>query len=145
MLPDLEKQGSDETLFQPDISRAFRNVRFDPAGAIHLGIMWQDKYYIDKNLAFGAVHGTAILERISNLIWFILAKQGFKILNYMDDIYAVCHKDIAQEAYENIISVVNNIGLPINVPKLFPPTTELSILGVMVNVSKEPLVFQTRS
>ena len=110
LLPDLEKWGPDARLFKLDISRAFRNVRVDPANAIHLGIKWENSYYIDKNLAFGAVHGTAIFERISNLIRFILAKQGFKVLNYIDDIYAVCHKDKAQTAYETLISVVQDIG-----------------------------------
>ena len=135
LISDLEKYGPDARLFKLDISRAFRNVRVDPADAIHLGVMWQNKYYIDKNLAFGAVHGTAIFERVSNLIHFILAKQGFKVLNYIDDIYAVCHKDTAQAAYETLISVVGNIGLPINISKLFPPSTELSILGIVVNVN----------
>ena len=79
LLPDLEKWGSEARLFKLDISRAFRNVRVDPCDAIHLGINWQNKYYIDKNLAFGAVHGTAIFERISDLIRFILAKQGISL------------------------------------------------------------------
>ena len=134
LLPDLERWGADARLFKLDISRAFRNVRVDPGDAIHLGIKWEDNYYIDKNLAFGAVHGTAIFERISNLIRYILAKQGFKVLNYIDDIYAVCHKDTAQVAYETLISVVKKIGLPINISKLFPPSTDLSILGISVNV-----------
>ena len=136
LLPDLERWGADARLFKLDISRAFRNVRVDPGDAIHLGIKWKDNYYIDKNLAFGAVHGTAIFERISNLIRYILAKQGFKVLNYIDDIYAVCHKDTAQTAYETLISVVKKIGLPINISKLFSPSTDLSILGISVNVSK---------
>ena len=77
-------------------------MRVGPAVAIHLGIIWQSKYYIDKNLAFGAVHGMAIFERILNLSRFILAIQEFNILNYIDDIYSLCHKDKAQE---NIILV----------------------------------------
>ena len=78
LLPELEKWGPDARLFKLYISWAFRNVRIYPADAIHLGIRWQDKYYINKNLAFGAVHETAIFERITNLIRFILAKQGFR-------------------------------------------------------------------
>ena len=135
LIPDLEKWGSNARLFKLDISRAFRNVRVDPGDAIHLGMKWQDKYYIDKNLAFGAVHGTAIFERISDLIRFILAKQSIKVWNYIDDIYAVSHRDTADAAYETLISVVKNIGLPINVEKLFSPTVELSILGILVNVN----------
>ena len=136
LLPDLEKWGSDARLFKLDISRAFRNVRVDPGDAIHLGIKWENKYYIDKNLAFGAMHGTAIFERILDLIRFILAKQGIRVWNYIDDIYAVCHKNTAQMAFEKLIQMVKQIGLPINNSKLFSPTTELAILGITVNVEQ---------
>ena len=96
--------------------------------------MWQNKYYIDKNLAFGAIHGTAIFERITYLIRFILAKQGVKIFNYNDDIYACCHKDVANEAFDALTLVIEQVGLPINPSKVFPPTTVLSIMGIVVNV-----------
>ena len=135
LLPILEDLGSDARLWKVDISRAFRNVRIDPQDAIHLGIMWHDQYYIDKNLAFGAVHGTAIFERITNFIHFILAKQGIKIFNYIDDIYACCHKDVAQQAFEALTLVIRQVGLPINPAKVFPPTTSLPIMGIVVDVN----------
>ena len=135
LLPILEELGPDAHLWKIDISRAFRNVRIDPQDAIHLGIMWQDQYYIDKNLAFGTVHGTAIFERITNFIRFILAKQGIKIFNYIDDIYACWHKDVAQQAFEALTLVIQQVGLPINPAKLFPPTTSLPIMGIVADVN----------
>ena len=121
LIPILEELGSEARLWKIDISRAFRNVRIDPWDAIHLGMMWQDKYYIDKNLAFGAIHGTAIFERITNLIRFILAKQGIKIFNYIDDIYACGHENVADEAFRALTLVIERVGLPINASKVFPP------------------------
>ena len=100
LLTILERLGPDARLWKVDISRAFRNVRVDPRDAIHLGIMWQGQCYIDKNLTFGALHGTAIFECITNFIRFILAKQGIQILNYIDDIYVCCHKDVPQQGFE---------------------------------------------
>ena len=136
LIPILEELGPEARLWKIDVSRAFRNVRIDPRNAIHLGMMWQNKYYIDKNLAFGAIHGTAIFERITNLIRFILAKQGIKIFNYIDDIYACCHKDIANEAFEALTLVIEQVGLSINPSKVFPPTTVLPIMGIVVNVNE---------
>ena len=136
LLPILEELGPDARLWKIDISQAFRNVRIDPRDAIHLGIMWQNKYYIDKNLAFGAVHGTAIFERITNFIRFILAKQGIKIFNFVDDIYACSHKDVAQKAFDALTLVIQQVGLPRNPSKVFPPTTALPIMGIMVNVKE---------
>ena len=56
--------------------------------------------------------------------------------NYIDDIYAVCHKNTAQTAFDELIHVVKQIGLPINASKVFPPSTELTILGITVNVQQ---------
>ena len=140
LLPILEDLGSDARLWKVDISQAFRNVRIDPRDAIHLGIMWQDQYYIDKNLAFGVVHGTAIFECITN---FILAKQGIKIFNYIDDIYACCHKDVAQQAFEALTLVIQQVGLPINPAKVFPPTMSLPIMGIVVDVNSRTFSIPT--
>ena len=43
---------------------------------------------------------------------------------------------ILQMAFEKLIQVVKQIGLPINNSKLFSPTTELAILGITVNVEQ---------
>ena len=49
LIPILEELGPEAHLWKIDISRAFRNARIDPRDAIHLSIMWQNKYYIDKS------------------------------------------------------------------------------------------------
>ena len=134
LLPALQQFGQDARLFKVDISRAFRNVPVDPGDAIHLGIKWGDQYYIDKFLAFGAIHGTAIFERITNFIRYILANKGVTVYNYIDDIYACCHKDQAQTAFRALTDVIRSVGLPINPSKLFPPCKTLSILGIVVDV-----------
>ena len=132
----LRDLGHSARLFKVDISRAFRNIPIDPADAIHLGIKWNNKFYIDKHLAFGAVHGTAIFERVSNFIRFIMAQHGFQVWNYIDDIYACCHVDVAQEAFDTLLEVIRNIGLPINHSKVFAPTSRLSIMDIIVDTSE---------
>ena len=89
ILPQLEQLDQDACLFKVDVARAFRNVRINPGDVIHLGIHWRDRYFLDKNLAFGAVHGTAIFQRITDLIRYLMAKQGF-----------VVHKRFTQYAIE---------------------------------------------
>ena len=39
------------TLAKIDISRAFRNLRVDPADAFKFGIKWKNKYYLDRAVA----------------------------------------------------------------------------------------------
>ena len=137
LIPTLVALGKDARLLKVDISRAFRNVRIDPGDALHLGICWKGKFFLDKNLAFGAVHGTAIFERITDLIRYILAKRGFTIYNYIDDIYACCHKDKAQACFDALVQVLTEIGLPINPKKVHPPCTRLSIMGIVVDVNEQ--------
>ena len=71
LVPTLMDLGDDTRLLKVDISRAFRNVCIDPADALHLGISWKGKYYLDNNLGFGAVHGTGIFERITDFVRYI--------------------------------------------------------------------------
>ena len=134
ILPQLEAFGMDARLYKVDISRAFRNVPIDPADAIHLGIKWNYQFFVDKNLAFGAVHGTAIFQRISDLVHFLMAKRGFIVHNYIDDIYAVAHKDSADEAFATLKDILHNIGLPLNDNKVFAPCTTLNIMGIVVDI-----------
>ena len=53
--------------------------------------------------------------------------------NYIDDIYACCHVDVAQEAFDTLLEVIRNISLPINQSKVFAPTSRLSIMGIIVD------------
>ena len=135
-LPTLQHWGGDARLFKVDISRAFRNVPVDPGDAIHemQYMKWRGKFYIDKFLALGAVHGTAIFQRITDFIRFILAEQGIVVFNYIDDIYACCHVDQAANTFKALNDVVQEVGLPINPQKVFSPTTNLAIMGIVIDV-----------
>ena len=116
--------------------RAFRNVPIDPRDSIHMGMKWKNHYYVEKFLAFGAVHGTGIFQRIIDFVRFILAQEGTTVYNYIDDIYACCHKDHADFAFRKLREVIANIGLPMNPDKVFPPTTTLPIMGIVIDVEQ---------
>ena len=76
---------------------------------------------------FGAIFVTANFEHITNFIRFILAKKGFTVCNYIDDIYACCHKNQAQVAFSTLNEVIELVGLSLNLSKLFPPFKRLYI------------------
>ena len=134
ILPQLEQLDQDAFLFKVDVTRAFRNVRIDPADAVHLGMRWKGRYFLHKNLAFGAIHGTAIFQRITDLVRFLMAKRGFKVHNYIDDIYGVCHRDQVDEAFQALKDILTNIRLPLNHNKVFSPCRKLDIMGICVDV-----------
>ena len=82
---------------------------------------WRGRFYVDKFLAFGAVHRTAIFQCITDFIRFILAEQGIVVFNYIDDIYACCHVDQAAHAFKMLNDVIQEVGLPVNPQKVFSP------------------------
>ena len=134
LLPQLEHLDQDACLYKVDISRAFRNVRVDPGDAVHLGIYWNNHYFLDKNLAFGAIHGTAIFQRITDFVRYLMAKRSFSVHNYINDIYAVAHKDSADLVFETLKEILHDIGLPLNENKVFAPCTSLTIMGIVVDI-----------
>ena len=95
------------------------------------------EFYTDKMLAFWAVHGTSIFERITDLVHHILAKRGFIVQNYTDDLYACCHKDQAHLFFKTLAQVLQAVGLPINPTKLHPPCSRLSIMGIVVDIDAQ--------
>ena len=127
--------GGDARLFKVDISHAFCHVSVDPGDAIHLGMKWRGKYYVNRFLAFRAVHGTGIFQYTADFIRYILAKQGILVFNYIDDIYICCHVDKAEEAFQGLTNVISAIGLPMNPQKVFSPTTSLTIMGIVVDTN----------
>ena len=108
-------------------------MRINQADAVDLGIKWKDKYYIDQTLAFGAIHGTAIFERITDFVRFLMAKKGFQIHNYVDDLHACCHENQAEIAFQTLPEILNQIGL-LTPQRFFPPCRKLSFMGIIVDI-----------
>ena len=86
---EVRKLGKGCQIFKVYISRAFRHVPIDPGDLDLLGLHWKD-YYIDRLLPFGFKHGSAIFQRISDSVRFIMTQESHKIWNYIDD-FCVSH------------------------------------------------------
>ena len=122
-----------------DIERAFRNVRLDPVDVMKLGICHEGKYYIDKSLAFGAVHGTAIFQRITDAIRNILRSEGIIIWNYIDDLFACAEESEADYVFRRMYELIEQLGLPINPDKVVSPTTIMTCMGIRVDAENKTL------
>ena len=112
IVPQFEALGADARLYKIDISRAFHNVPTDPGDTKHPGSKWNNQFFVDRNLAFGEVHGTAIFQRSSD----------------------VAHKDSTHEAFNTLRDILHDIGLPLNDKKVFAPCKILSIMGIVVDI-----------
>ena len=81
------------------------------------------------------MHSTAIFERITDFVRLLMAKKGFQIHNYIDDLYACCYANQADTAFHALLDILEKLGLPVNPSKVFPPCKKLSIMGIIVDVT----------
>ena len=99
------KLGKGCKIFKIDISRAFRHVPIDPGDLDLLGLHWNE-YFIDRSLPFGFKHGSAIFQRISDAVRFIMTSEGHKIWNYIDDFLCVSLPSKINHSYARLQSLL---------------------------------------
>ena len=136
---EILKIGEGVTLAKVDVSRAFRNLRIDPGDALNFGIQWRGRQYLDAAAAFGWVHGSGAFQMASDAIPFLMAKRGYKMFPYIDDYILVTHRANADDAFQYLVYLLTDLGLPMNPDKLCPPTTSLTCLGITINVEQHTL------
>ena len=83
-------------MYKIDISRAFHHIKIDPADTDLLGLQFQNKYLLDRSVAFGFRHGSLIFQRCTDAIRHIMTQNGFpNLFNYIDNlIYTGLPSDI---------------------------------------------------
>ena len=74
-------------LAKTDIKSAFRLFKVPPSDFDQLGFSFDNKFYFDKCLPFGASISCSLFEKFSTALhWFTEQKTGNKdILHYLDD------------------------------------------------------------
>ena len=128
--------GHNALIYKVDLKRAFRNLKIDPADMNNLGLYWQGNYYIDLAIPFGYVHGSACCQRMTDAIRHICAKQGYWLFNYIDDLIGVELPDKAFDAYQFLLDLLIELGLPISRSKLVGPTSAVTCIGITVDAER---------
>ena len=124
--------GKDSLIYKIDISRAFRHIKIDPRDYNLLGLKF-DSYYIDTCLPFGFRHGSAIFQRVSDAIRYMMLHKGYHVTNYIDDIIGQATLSQAEAAFDTLYDLLGELGLDISEKKLVRPSTKASCLGVVIN------------
>ena len=126
------KLGRGCLLYKVDISRAFRHIKMDSSDYDKLGLNW-DGFYFDSCLPFGFKHGSKIFQRTSDAVRFIMSKQNYDIINYIDDLIGFGLPSTAHNSFKYLCELLEQLGLTISTKKLVPPTTTVTCLGVQIN------------
>ena len=126
------KLGKGSQIFKIDISRAFRHVKLDP-GNYNLTGLYHNSYYIDTCLVFGYRNGSAIFQRLTDAIRYIMSTKGHTVTNYIDDIIGYGLKSKVDHSFQDLYSLLQDLGLNISDHKLVYPTTKAICFGVEID------------
>ena len=130
----LRKLGPSAQIYKVDISRAFRQIKVDPADIDLLGIKFNQKYYIDRSIPFGFRHGSQIFQRCTDAIRHIMASHGFHtFFNYIDDLIYIGLPSEIQNSFQFLTTLLQQLGLDISTKKLVPPATSVVCLGILID------------
>ena len=124
--------GKGSLIYKIDISRAFRHIKIDPSDYRLLGLNF-GSYFIDTCLPFGFIHGSAIFQRVSNAIRYMMLNRGYHVTNYIDDIIGQATISQTEASFNTLFDLLGQLGLDISTKKLVYPSTKAACLGVVIN------------
>lgn len=129
--------GKSQELGKIDIRQAFRLIIINPSDFDLLGIMFDDKYYVDKCLPMWCSISCALFENFSTFLhWVVEKKSGLSTLDhYLDDVLfagAALTND-CQKLMDTFCFVSQELGVPIAENKTEGPTTKLTFLGLEID------------
>lgn len=134
LVTQIQLQGEMCYLWKADLTRAYRQMRCDPADAPLLGIKIDSKIYVDRCPPFGCRSSASICQRMANSLVYIMANEGHQMIAYLDD-FGGCHasKQKAQQAYSRFKALAKELGLQLADQKCCPPNTSMEWLGYQIN------------
>ena len=90
-------------------------------------------------MSFGHRFGSLICTRLVQFFGYLMKRRNYDVFCYVDDVIGCVCDTHAQEAYEYLLKLLEDLNFPISVKKLVAPTTECNCLGVIVNTVKKTL------
>lgn len=80
-----------------DIERAYRNFRTDPLDWPLSVISFQEKYFLDVAMPFGARLSSLYMQKLAEFIVRALTKKGVYCLQYLDDLICIVKRDASAQ------------------------------------------------
>ena len=126
-------------MYKVDISHAFRHVKIDPFDYDLLGLKWRDVTFFDTCLPFGSRHGTQIFQRLSDTVRHMMHREGFDVVNYVDDFVGIDVPSVARGSYDRLCEILSDLGLDVSVKKLVASCTKVTCLGVDIDTVEKTI------
>lgn len=123
-----------------DISRAYKNFSSCPLDWPLLAFKWNQEYYCDVTMPFGARSSSCHMQRVADAIVHMLGQRGVTARIYLDDVIVVSpdHESCVRD-FACVQSLLEDLGLPESVEKVQAPSQCVKWLGVLINVANMSL------
>ena len=93
----LLRLGKGALLAKVDVASAYRIILVHPEDCLLLGMSWQDKVYVDKQLPFGLSSAPVIFNAYADGVEWVVRKEGVShLLHYLDDFLVMGHPDCGE-------------------------------------------------
>lgn len=133
-IAELVKMSPGAYMSSTDVSRAYKNFRSDPLDWPLLSFQWQNKFYCDVSMPFGARASSCHMQRIASAIVRMLGDKGVVAKMYIDDLIIVSpNRERAQHDLRVAQRLLHELGLPEAPEKVQHPDTQVTWLGVKID------------
>ena len=129
----IKSKGQGCLLFKTDLSRAYRQLSYDPSAFNKVAWVWKKTLFCDTVLCMGSRSSAYCCQKFTNAISFILFKLGIYILNYLDDLASAELKENAVFAFKTLQAILQKCGIDEAKHKACPPSTSMTFVGVLFN------------
>ena len=108
-------------------------VPVHPEDRMLLGMMWEGALYVDATLPFGLRSAPKIFNTLADVLEWILKQEGVDwVYHYLDDFLVVGapNSDQCMRQLQTLLSVFDNLNIPVAMEKLEGPARILTFLGI---------------
>ncbi len=129
----MARAGPSAQLAKIDIKSAYKTVVVHPEDRLLLGMLWDDRLYVDAALPFGLRSAPKIFTAITDALEWDVHQTGVEVvLHYLDDLLFVGepHSEQCEIDLRKLLAVFAELHIPVAEEKLEGPTTLLIFLGI---------------
>ena len=130
---ELKKVGRGAHFCKIDVSRVFHHIKLDPHDYDLLGLKWDDAFYMDTCLPIGSRRGTQIFQHMSDAVHYVMRRNGFTVVNYVDDFVGIGILGVTQASYHFLLALLKRLGLDVSEKKVIHPGTKVVCFGVEID------------
>ena len=98
-------------LYKKDLRRAYRQLPIDPKDYHLLGFTFNGRLYFDTRCPFGLRTSAMICQRTTSAVIYIFTQHGYTADVYLDDFYGAERPDRAFDAFHQLQSLFDRLGL----------------------------------